>query len=257
MTIAMPDSITPANIPMGYEAYLGYVDGEWPTARRLPALFPGAKVVSLTVTGATLDADGIDVEPGNPNAHRGAVWIHDKLEADPHFRPVAYASRDGQPGYGMGDIISELLQLGIGRPRYRILAAHYTGYAHICSPSACGAGFTADGTQWTSSYPGLSGSRIDMSCLAADFFGAAPAPEPTGWTEKIMQQLPVLALGATGTHVRTAQFQLREKGRTEVAVDGDFGPVTAAAVTAVQADRHLAQDGTVGPVTWSVLLGVA
>lgn len=85
----------------------------------------------------------------------------------------------------------------------------------------------------------------------------APAPQPTGWTEKIMQQLPVLALGATGTHVRTAQFQLREKGRTEVAVDGDYGPVTRDAVLAVQADRHLTQDGTVGAATWSVLLGVA
>jgi hypothetical protein len=259
MTIAMPDSITPGNIPMGYAAYLGYADGKWPTAARLPALFPGARIVSLTVTGATLDADGIDVEPGNPNAASGADWVRRKLAADPASRPVAYASRDGQPGYGMSDVIAELLALGINRTQWRMLTAHYTGHAHVCSPAACGAKFTADGTQWTSMYPGLSGSRIDMSVLAGDFFGApAPAPQTApGWTETIVQQLPVLSLGATGTHVRTVQFQLREKGRTEVVVDGNFGPVTAAAVEAVQADRHLTQDGTVGPETWPVLLGVS
>ena len=32
MTLTMADSITPGNLPGGYDAYLGYVDGDWPTA---------------------------------------------------------------------------------------------------------------------------------------------------------------------------------------------------------------------------------
>src|SRR5262249_45350140 len=143
-------------------------------------------------------------------AASGAEWIARKLAAEPDSRPVAYASL-AHPGYSMAEVIAELLALGIGRAQYRVLTAHYTGQAHICSPATCRdsenrpIGFTADGTQWTSKFPGLNGSRIDMSLLADDFFGA-PAPV-TNWTEKIMQQLPELKQGATGAHVRTVQFQ--------------------------------------------------
>ena len=87
--------------------------------------------------------------------------------------------------------------------------------------------------------------------------GTAPQPPPPGvtWTEEIMQQLPTLAQGATGTHVRTVQFQLGEKGRP-VTIDGIYGPNTASAVAAVQSSRHLTADGITGPQTWPVLLGV-
>jgi peptidoglycan hydrolase-like protein with peptidoglycan-binding domain len=252
MTIAMPDSITPGNMPMGYEAYLGYCDGRWPTAARLPALFPGAKVVSLTVTGGTLDADGIDVEPGNPTAKSGADWIRRKLAADPGSRPVAYASL-ASPGYSMAEVIAALLNLGIPRVKYRVLTAHYTGKAHICSPSACGAAFAADGTQWTSQFPGLNGSRIDMSLLADDFFGAtAPA---TDWTETIMQQLPTVKQGQSGNVVRTVQGLCSARGHA-TPVDGLFGTATTAAVKAVQSAAKVTVDGIVGPVTWGKLLGV-
>ena len=176
--ISMPDSVTPGSIPMGYPAYLGYVDGAWPTALRLPELFPGARIVALTISGMTLSADGIDCEVGDVNAHRAAVWVHDKLEQAPDSRPVVYADLE-TPGYGMPWVIAELLKLGIGRAQYRILTAHYTGVAHICSPQSCEAGgqpigFTADGTQWSSTFPGINGSSIDMSALADDFFGVVP-----------------------------------------------------------------------------------
>jgi hypothetical protein len=251
----MPDSIYPGNIPVGYPAVLGYVDGKWATASRLPALFPGARRVTLTVLGESLEADGVDCEPGNVNAAGAAAWVKRKLAADPGFRPVVYASTLGEPGYGMPDVLGELFKLGIGAGQVRKLSAHYGEGEHICSPGRCGAKFTADGTQWTSTFSGVGGAAIDMSLLADDFFGAPTPPTTVNWTEQIMQQLPTLKQGATGTYVRTIQFQLGERGHA-VKVDGSFGPATLAAVKSAQEAGRVTQDGIVGPVTWGVLLGV-
>ena len=71
-----------------------------------------------------------------------------------------------------------------------------------------------------------------------------------------MQELPVLKQGATGTYVRTVQFQCGERGHT-VTVDGSFGNLTLAAVKACQKAAGVAQDGICGPVTWGVLMGVS
>ena len=68
-----------------------------------------------------------------------------------------------------------------------------------------------------------------------------------------MQQLPELRQGATGTFVRTLQFQLGERGHP-VTVDGSFENETFAAVKTCQSAFRIAVDGTVGPVTWAVIL---
>lgn len=176
MTIAMPDSVTVGNIPMGYPAVLGYVDGIYQTAARLPVLFPAAQHLTLTVTGNTLEADGIDCEEGNLTAEQAADWVKRKLASAPGSRPPVYADLDTE-GYSMADVIAELLKLGIVRAQYRVLTAHYEwkpgGDAeHICGPGTCGTAFQADGTQWTETFPGIGGSKIDMSVLADDFFGS-------------------------------------------------------------------------------------
>jgi len=177
MTLQMPDSIYPGNLLPGYPAYLGYVDGNRPTYPELKQMFPAAYLVGLTVTGRTLDADGIDVEPGNPNATEGARWAANKLAADAASRPVMYASLKGSPGYGMPWVLDELAARGILREQVRLHTAHYTERAHICSPGQCGATFTADATQWTSSFPGYGGSLIDMSDVHDSFFVTAPQEE--------------------------------------------------------------------------------
>jgi len=87
--------------------------------------------------------------------------------------------------------------------------------------------------------------------------GRAPAPPaPPTWTETLMQQLPTLREGATGTHVRTVQFQCGERGYG-THIDGIYGPATAASVRAVQSAAHILADGVTGPQTWPVLLGVS
>jgi peptidoglycan hydrolase-like protein with peptidoglycan-binding domain len=58
-----------------------------------------------------------------------------------------------------------------------------------------------------------------------------------------------LQQNTTDSRVPALQYLLRARGHALV-VDGVFGPLTAAAVKAVQASAGLAQDGIVGPRTW-------
>jgi peptidoglycan hydrolase-like protein with peptidoglycan-binding domain len=59
--------------------------------------------------------------------------------------------------------------------------------------------------------------------------------------------------GSTGENVRSMQYLLNAHG-SDLAVDGDFGPKTSAAVRAFQAEHGLAVDGIVGNQTWPVLI---
>jgi peptidoglycan hydrolase-like protein with peptidoglycan-binding domain len=64
---------------------------------------------------------------------------------------------------------------------------------------------------------------------------------------------PSVRRGASGPDATTVQYLLRHHGHG-IPADGDFGPVTAAAVTDFQAARGLAADGSVGPQTWPQLV---
>lgn len=79
------------------------------------------------------------------------------------------------------------------------------------------------------------------------------------WPELIV----LLQQGSTGDAVRAAQGQLRLRNLPEtknLAVDGDFGPLTDAGVRAFQKalnDQNFVStpvDGIVGPVTWHALV---
>jgi len=59
--------------------------------------------------------------------------------------------------------------------------------------------------------------------------------------------------GVTSPVVSGIQYLLRAHGHT-VTVDGDYGPATAAAVTALQSAAGLSTDGIVGPQTWPHLV---
>ena len=67
---------------------------------------------------------------------------------------------------------------------------------------------------------------------------------------------PVISQGTFGQPVRTLQYLLNDRG-AGLAVDGVFGPRTAAAVRTFQGTHGLAVDGIVGPKTWrSVIITV-
>lgn len=245
MTLAMPDSTDVAALPPGYGQYLGYVDGQWPTAPELARRFPGARIVSLTVTGATLAATGADIEPGNLTAKDGAQWARQRINQAPGFRPVLYASVIGEPGYGMVEVWRALTANGISLPQVRLLSAHYGMGEHICGPHTCGEiGIDMDGTQWTDQWA----PNVDMSALQDDFFGS--------WTEEIVGELPVVRQGDSGEAVRTVQGLCGSRGYGLI-LDGEFGPKTATAVRTIQHQNSITADGVVGPQTWPVLLGIA
>jgi peptidoglycan hydrolase-like protein with peptidoglycan-binding domain len=58
-----------------------------------------------------------------------------------------------------------------------------------------------------------------------------------------------VAQGAQGVVVKGIQYLLRAQGH-QLAADGAFGPITKAAVSALQNAKGLPVDGVVGPVTW-------
>jgi peptidoglycan hydrolase-like protein with peptidoglycan-binding domain len=64
---------------------------------------------------------------------------------------------------------------------------------------------------------------------------------------------PLEQQGSTGEDVRTVQYLVTAQGHP-TAVDGDFGPLTKAAVEAFQSSRGLGVDGIVGPQTWPELI---
>jgi peptidoglycan hydrolase-like protein with peptidoglycan-binding domain len=73
---------------------------------------------------------------------------------------------------------------------------------------------------------------------------------------------PQLASGATGGIVSAlqtglAKYSIEDPSTSPGAIDGIFGPLTAAAVEAYQGDRGVAVDGIVGDRTWWVPSGGA
>lgn len=168
--IPMADSITPANLPPTYPAYLGYTDGRWPTAPAVRAAHPSAHLVTLTVFGGTSTADGCDCETGDLTVQQAVAWASARLSGGA-WRPVIYANIST-----MVDVLAYLPTARAARSQVRLLSAHYDVGEHICGPATCkypGITTAMDGTQWTDTAPGLNGSAIDLSILNDDFFGVS------------------------------------------------------------------------------------
>jgi peptidoglycan hydrolase-like protein with peptidoglycan-binding domain len=263
VTIAMPDSIRPLDMPRGYPAYLAYVDGaRSEDAATVRSMFAGAEILTLTVLGGQAVADGCDCETGDLTPQSAASWLRWRVRGGAQ-RPVLYASRDTVPG-----VLQPLATLGVTRGQTRILSAHYGAGQHICSQAACGASFTADGTQWTDSFAGTGGALIDMSDLNDDFFGAPETATGSSSSTEVDVQLQVLKQGSSGQQVANWQGLLIAHAygymiapatggdvMERAGVDGQFGARTAAATRKFQAGRNLTADGVVGPQTWGSALG--
>lgn len=80
-----------------------------------------------------------------------------------------------------------------------------------------------------------------------------PTPAPTKPANVTVPPFPgILRVGSRGSGVITLQKRLAQRG-WKIGVDGIFGSQTQAIVRQFQAEKHLAVDGIVGPVTWRKL----
>jgi len=256
--IEMADSITPENLSPAYPAFLAYVDGHWPTAAKVRAMFPEADLLTLTVLGGISAADGCDCETGDLTVPQAVAWASARLNGGA-WRPVIYANAST-----MADVLAYLPTAKVDRARVRLLSAHYGEGNHICGPDTCKAmAVAADGTQWSNTTPGVGGTLIDLSSLEDDFFGA-PAPVTPVEVDVTLTQLEN---GSTGQAVQNWQGLLVAHGlgsmiatgtgdvMQQAGVDGQFGAKTEAATKAFQREAGLPQTGVVDAATWQKALG--
>jgi hypothetical protein len=174
MTLRMLDSITPANLPTGADAYLGYVDGRYANYAEVKAQHPKAHILSIAVFPQH-DADACDCETGDLNPDQVPAWVRRQLTRG-GWRPVVYASASVMPG-----VLAHLHAAGIARGQVRTWSAHYGAGKHICGPKSCGYPGVpdCDGTQWTDNAKGTGTSKIDESILLPGFF-TPPKPPSAG-----------------------------------------------------------------------------
>lgn len=270
--ITMFDSVTVSILPTGGSyAYLGYVDGLWPTYAELVKKFPNHKLVDMAVF-ASDNATALDIEKGDATIDQAPAWFERQV-ARGVYRPVLYTQASN-----MKALEQEMASKHIARSAYRLLAAHYGLKAHLCGPKACGFGMSgADGTQWTKTALGM---NLDQSLLLPDFFDPRPVPPkppvppitdaPT-WQEAMMKALPTLKQGDQDgpgkiEFVGRMQALMKYVGQvnkieaaSSLAVDGDFGGHTTNALLALQAFYGLHNTSeyaqrVCGPHTWSALV---
>jgi len=65
---------------------------------------------------------------------------------------------------------------------------------------------------------------------------------------------PTVSIGSSGNAVRQVQCEYNwATTGTNIAIDGQFGPITRSAIIRFQGCVGIATDGVVGPITWSHL----
>jgi hypothetical protein len=94
-------------------------------------------------------------------------------------------------------------------------------------------------------------THTDPGPMPRLFAVSAPKPTPAPPAKASAPAfVRTLRRGDSGTPVRTWQRRMRDRG-WPIAVDGRFGPATEAVVRAFQTEKHLIDDGVVGPITWA------
>lgn len=131
----------------------------------------------------------------------------------------------------------------------------YTAIASISADGAFGSASAAALKQFQRQFAlGIDGAfgRNTFAALAK-VYGQVLAGAPT----PVLPRYPgLLQQGSTGDSVRCVQSYLSALGGVvpKVTIDGRFGSATAASVRSFQRLARLAEDGKVGPATWSALV---
>ncbi len=155
------------------------------------------------------------------------------------YLPRWYWADRGSPS------LAPLIELGL-----LLVSSNYTSYSDSGPGWASYGGMTPVIWQYTDGGTLNGVGPVDFNAYrgtVAEFETQVTTGAPVN-----MDVHPILQEGATGTAVKTLQTRLNAWGAT-LATDGDFGPLTLAAVRAFQAAHHLVVDGIVGPLTWAAL----
>ena len=229
MTLRMYDSVTPANLPPGADAYLGYVDGRYAIAAEVKAKFPGKQVLTIAVFSES-DAEAADCEPGDMLPAQIVGWVKRQQARGVH-RPVVYASI-----LAMATVRDTLAAAGIPRSAVRLWSAHYGLGKHICPGM--------DGTQWTDKATGVGGTLIDESVLNPDFFQEAPmaisADDLKAIRDAVWQSQIIFDPAGPAGQTRTAAHVLTDNGRQIRAVGAQVAAFTGTQDPAALAKAILA-----------------
>jgi hypothetical protein len=113
----MFDSTSAADVPAGSELVMGYVDGSSAWSDADWGRFPGRILVRICVFNNRLDAQVIDIEPGNNDALSAVSWVRAKwLQGD---TPTVYCFSDRGPiGYRISDVRKACDDAGVKRPLF-------------------------------------------------------------------------------------------------------------------------------------------
>lgn len=214
------DSVSAGSMSKGLSVYCYYAAGTFANGTAVKADFPDKTYLGITPyvlsPVSCLDVEPGDATPANCPAFV-AGWVAVPGEAD---KPVIYTSAGD-----LQAVINALTAAGHARSTYYLFSAHWIGQ-HICSPAACGYP-QSDATQWQST------AAFDSDEFMETIFGTVP---PVALTFPL-QSGDTDGVGAVSGVIHTLQDNLN-RWRTvmgnkfaELTSDGDYGPITAGAVT--------------------------
>ena len=130
--------------------------------------------------------------------------------------------------------------------QYKIWCARYSSKPPQYISGYCGWQFTSNG-----SIPGIP-ARVDLSYWY-ESIGSSNNKANTNKNNPYIQPTTLLRQGSKGQGVYWLQYELKKLGYN-IAIDGDFGPKTKAAVVEYQTSRGLEPDGDVGSITRNALI---
>jgi hypothetical protein len=159
----MFDSTKASDIPAGAEVVMGYVDGSSAWSAADWKLFPGSRLVRICIFNDRMDADVLDIEPGNNDAKGAVPWVKAKWARSE--TPTVYCFSDGGPvGFRMSDVRRECDAAGVRRPLF--LIAEWDNNPATFDPSGDP---EIIGKQYAN--PTFTGKHYDLSVVAGRWLG--------------------------------------------------------------------------------------